>query len=115
MDAGLVFRWVDATNYWRIIATEVAGVKFLRLVRVVAGVATQVAEVREPGWVTTNTIELVVDLYNDGISMQYNGQEAVHVYSEVHRTGRSYGLYSNNDQLTRFNNFHIEESGGTAR
>ncbi len=115
MEAGLIFRFVSAGNHWLIRVIETGGVKFIRLVQVVATVETQIMEIREPGWADDDTIQIEVDLYNTGIGILYNGLAIFALESTVHQAGLGYGLYSNSDQLTRFDNFGIFESGGDGR
>ncbi len=115
MEAGLIFRFVSAGNYWLIRVIETGGVKFIRLVQVVATVETQIMEMREPGWADDDIIQVEAALQNTGIAIVYNGLCIFMLESTVHQAGLSYGLYSNSDQLTRFDNFGIFESGGDGR
>ncbi len=117
MDAGIIFRHSASTDYWLAKLITTGGVNFLRLVNNTSGTPVQVAEVREPngGWTDGDTIELAVDMYNDCFSIQYNGFAMIQINSSSHGTSITYGLYSNSDQNTRFDNFRIFESGGSGR
>lgn len=116
MDSGLVFRHSGSTSYWLIRLITTGGVNYLRLIDQSSG-ETQVAEVRAPGggWTDGDAIEIAVDLYNDCFSVSFNGLAMIQLESSSHGSSITYGLYSNSDQNTRFDNFHIFESGGSGR
>lgn len=116
MDAGIVFRHSASTSYWLIRLITTGGVNYLRLIDQSSG-ETQVAEVREPsgGWTDGDVVEIGVDLYNDCFSILFNGLSVLQLENSTHGTSITYGLYSNSDQNTRFDNFHVFESGGSGR
>ena len=120
MDAGMIFRYQDASNFWRIQLLETGGVRFIRLIATVATVDVQMAEQRADAlsyvnWAAGAVVEIGVDLYNDGMSIQFNGLTVFNRVDTFLQTAILYGLFANSDQLTRFDNFHVFESGGDGR
>jgi hypothetical protein len=117
MDAGIIFRHSASTDYWLAKLVNSGGVDYLRLIDNTGGTPVQRAEIREPngGWTNGDRVELAVDLYNDCFNIAYNGMMVLAIESGSHGTDVGYGLYSNDDQDTRFDNFHIFESGGSGR
>ncbi len=114
-DVGIVFRYTDASNYWYANLIETGGIKFLRLHSVVASSDVQEAEIREPGWADDDIVELAIDLCNDGIAVQYNGLATIQIVSTKLNTAAVYGMWSNNDQNSRFDNYAIFETSGAGR
>ncbi len=120
MDAGLIFRYQDASNFWRIQLIDVAGVHFIRLSQTVAAADVQVAEQRGSAtsyfnWADGAVVQVDIDLYNDGLNVLFNGLSVFCRIDTFLQTATLYGLFANSDQLTRFDNFHIFESGGDGR
>jgi hypothetical protein len=117
MEAGIIFRWSDTSNYLSVRLMDVAGTKYLRLFKTVAGSETQIAEIlaRSTGfvnWTDGDTVEIGVDLYNDLMGVHYNGRNVIAVTETFNNTAIHYGLFSDSDTASRFDNFKVLSSGG---
>ena len=119
MDAGLIFRWQDSSNYWVARVMDDSGVRYIRLFQNVAATLTRMMEFRASGtslnWTDGDTVELSVDLKNDLIEIAVKGcsillREDTYLASET-----DHGIYSDSDQNTRFDDFFVFESGGSGR
>ena len=119
MDSGIIFRWQDASNYWVVRLVEASSVHYIRLYQNVAATLTQVMEFRVTSgsldWTNGDVVELAVDLKNSLMGITVNGctiflREDTYLQAET-----DHGLYSNSDQLARFNNFRVFEAGGQNR
>jgi hypothetical protein len=117
MDAGMIFRWQDSSNYWAVRLVESGGVRFVRLFENVATVFTQVMEYRASSdafdWTAGNTVQLTVNLQGALITIEVDGAEIFRREDTFLQAETDHGLYSNSDQLTRWNNFRVLEAGGT--
>lgn len=120
MEAGLIFRWQDSTNYWKAVLLDVGGTRQVDLVKVIGGSDTRRIRVTgvtngTPIWTNGNTVELAVNLCRDIIELEFNGAVIGRLTDQEFLTETDHGLFSNSDQLTRFDNFALFESGGSSR
>ena len=118
MEAGLLFRWTDTSNYWTARLVESGGVRYLRLVRTTAGTPVTLAEVRasssaDVNWADGDTVEISVDLYGSLIEVQFNGATVVSRVDTGFQTLAAHGIFSNSDQVSRFDSWRVYESGGS--
>ncbi len=119
MDAGVLFRWQNASNYWVVRLEESGGVHYVRLYTNTATTFVQVAERRLSSttfdWADGDVVELSVDLKNNLIAVAINGGTVIFREDTYLVAETDHGLYSDSDQNTRFNNFRVFESGGQNR
>ncbi len=119
MDAGLIFRWQDTSNYWVARLVETGGVQFVRAYQVVAASFTLVDEFRTSStsldWTAGDQVELSVDLQNTLMTISVKGCAIFRREDSYLEDETDHGLYSNSDQVSRFDDFVIYESGGSGR
>ncbi len=118
MEAGILFRWQDSTNYWTARLVEESSVQYVRLIVTVAGSETLIGQIRGadcPGWTAGGDVELAVDTNGDLIQVQVDGLETIRVRDATLQNETDHGLFSDNDQNTRFDCFRVHQSGGTGR
>ena len=118
MDAGVLFRYTDSNNHWRAVITDGGGAaRHLELRLVLAGTETTPVTIISPesGWTDGDRVELSVNLSGTMIEIEWNGAVVARFRSTSHQTATGVGLYSDSDQITRFDNFRIFERGGSAR
>ncbi len=119
MDAGLLFRWQDSSNYWVARLEEVGGVQFVRVYQVVATVFTLMEEFRTSltalDWTAGDTVELSVDLKRTLMIISVKGCAILLREDSYLEAEADHGLYSNSDQLSLFDDFAVYESGGSAQ
>ncbi len=119
MDAGLVFRWQDSSNYWVARLVEASSVQYVRLFQVVATTFTLMEEFRTSStsldWTAGDQVELSVDLQNTLMTISVKGCAILRREDSYLESETDHGLYSNSDQNSRFDNFVIFEAGGSGR
>ena len=120
MEAGLLFRWSDSSNYWTARLLESGGTRSVRLVRTTAGVDLVVGDVvarsgGAPNWANGDTVELAVGFIGTQICVRVDGLDTIRVTDASFQSETDHGLFSDSDQTTRFDNFGVFEFGGSAR
>lgn len=120
IDAGIVFRYQNACNYWKATLEEATCIRRVRLSNIASGTEILIGCVREyccgsPGWTAGQVRMLEVELYRCSILISVNGLTAIHANSIVGQTQRVYGLYSNSCTSVRFDCFRLNASGGSGR
>ena len=121
VDAGIAFRWTDACNYWKATLEQSASVEYVRLSHITAGTETQFGEVRDgtgitgPTWTTGDVKMLEVEIYQNNILVNLDGQTVIQLVSTLDYTATNYGLFSNSCTCVRFDCFRLNYAGGSGR
>ena len=121
IDAGIAFRWTDACNYWKATLERASCVNYVRLSHITSGSETQFGEVRqgtgitEPSWTTGDVKMLEVEIYQNNILVNLDGQTAIQLTSTLDATATNYGLFSNSCTSVRFDCFRLNYAGGSGR
>ncbi len=116
MDAGLVFRWADSSNYWRAVLVDEAGTKYVRVIARVGGVDSKRFEYLAGStaftWTDGDQVELVVNMQQALLEVSVNGALVFSREDTFEQAETDHGMYSGSDQNTRFENFRVDEAGG---
>ena len=102
--AGVVFRRVNASNYWRWEAYINNTTTGSRLVKVVADVSTVVQTVTGTGSTIISNVDTPVGvvLNGDNIRIFLNGTNIIDVTDATHNTGTGHGVCCNNSTTNAF-------------
>lgn len=119
MDAGILFRWQDSSNYWVARLEEESSVRYLRTYTNTGGSLVRVMETRMSStslnWSSGDQVELGVAFVNSWMEISVNGCAVQRRLDSYLQNETDHGLYSNSDQNTQFDDWLIFEAGGSGR
>ncbi|HEV8239544.1 MAG TPA: hypothetical protein VGS57_09265 [Thermoanaerobaculia bacterium] len=100
---GIVFRWRDAANHYRLAAD--ATLPYRRLVKVEAGVVSVLWE-DQGSYAPGEPFELVVEAFGSRLTAYLDGVRLCELVDTAHAAGRV-GLYACNDPTARFERLEV--------